>query len=371
MTRKPSSLRSVLPGAGLWLATLPLAAGCGVGPEADFSTTKEVPFDSLFRPTRATPLAADPEHVLGFPGGLAVRGNRWFIADPLQGDIKVVDAVAGRLTATIGRPGDGPGELRQPIGIESLPAGGIVVLDMGRSVLARFDTGGTFLGEAVLPGSWSGMAALDRADRILVVGAHATATGSGSADLGVLHEVETTGTFRSSYLPAPTPRDPFKASFNHYFAAAVGSAAVAGAFNTNVLTFHDRKSGREWKAAVGGPWYHAPTWPASDRDLPPGKTKLERVDKWARAQALLVGLVPVGDSLLLAQFRTGAEDGTWVYRYVLTDASGRVIVATGPTSAQIMRAVGDTTYGLTVRANGDAILDQRVLVAPPRSPAGR
>lgn len=134
--------RSLLGGGAVaLLATVTACAGDGVGSEAS-DTAREPVVQDLYR--------------IG-----SVQGDRWdsfsrvsSVAFDEDGRLYVLDADARRITVVdrdgsflfaFGRPGDGPGELRQPREITVLPSGLIAVFDPGHRGVLIFSEEGEFL----------------------------------------------------------------------------------------------------------------------------------------------------------------------------------------------------------------------------------
>ena len=72
--------------------------------------------------------------------------GRIFLADR-PNDRVVVFEPSGVYAGTLGRPGDGPGEFRDPDAVSMDPSGSLVVWDNRRRILSRWSSGGDFLGE--------------------------------------------------------------------------------------------------------------------------------------------------------------------------------------------------------------------------------
>ena len=72
--------------------------------------------------------------------------GRIFVADR-PNDRVVVFEPSGVYAGTLGRPGDGPGEFRDPDAVSMDPSGSLVVWDNRRRLLSRWSSGGDFLGE--------------------------------------------------------------------------------------------------------------------------------------------------------------------------------------------------------------------------------
>lgn len=72
--------------------------------------------------------------------------DRVYVADRLNSSVQVL-GLEGKPVRTLGRPGDGPGELRNPIGLAFDPAGNLWIVDVGRGRYVVYDTTGSFVGE--------------------------------------------------------------------------------------------------------------------------------------------------------------------------------------------------------------------------------
>lgn len=70
-----------------------------------------------------------------------------YILDRQNFRVVVVDP-EGKLVREVGTEGDGPGELRFPMGFVVAPDGGIAVMDMGHQAFVVFDSDGAFVGNA-------------------------------------------------------------------------------------------------------------------------------------------------------------------------------------------------------------------------------
>ena len=92
----------------------------------------------------------DEQAVLGRPFSLLVDDDgNIFVLDIKAGDIKKFDA-QGDYVMSIGRKGQGPGELQGPLGIQMTPKNEIVVHCLMSSRLVYFTPEGTFLRETPL-----------------------------------------------------------------------------------------------------------------------------------------------------------------------------------------------------------------------------
>jgi hypothetical protein len=333
-------------------------------PELSLDAVPVAAFDSLFPRVDAVPLRSVPDDPVGFAEALLVIGDRFVIADPNQGNVKVFDR-SGTFVRAFGRPGDGPGEMRRPVGLAVADDGQLVVFDRRRGVLSFWDTAGTFMTERQVPGNWSGMTAVPGEHRLVLAGLMALGEGA-ARDTGerlVVHEFSSEGSHLVSYRPFRWPSRPLEASFSNFFVAYQEPVIVSGSYNTNRVHFHDRRSGREWTAAIGGPWYRTPDWSSNAEEG--GGTRIQQVNRWVRRQTLMVQLFPLGGDVILAQFQAYDAEENRAYYYVLADTTGRSLVATGAAvRTQILRVVADTAYGLIADSVGDLTLE--VFVVPKR-----
>jgi len=99
----------------LWLALASLACEPAQDPEAELITTLQLVPEALrVRPVSLSPILRE----LDMPGMGSARdllhgpGERWTLLDAGDGEVRVADPVAGLVT--LGRRGEGPGELRNP-----------------------------------------------------------------------------------------------------------------------------------------------------------------------------------------------------------------------------------------------------------------
>jgi hypothetical protein len=72
--------------------------------------------------------------------------DRVYVADRLNGTVQVLGP-DGTPVRNLGRTGDGPGELRNPLGLAFGPDGKLWIVDVGRSRYVVYDTAGSFVAE--------------------------------------------------------------------------------------------------------------------------------------------------------------------------------------------------------------------------------
>jgi hypothetical protein len=85
------------------------------------------------------------EYMFGYTVSIAVNDNEdIYILDIQQKNIRVFDS-NGKYIKTIGRPGQGPGELEMPTQIQIISQNELVAFDLRRRSLEYFSSGGQFL----------------------------------------------------------------------------------------------------------------------------------------------------------------------------------------------------------------------------------
>jgi len=351
---------------GVRAALLVAAAACTTAEGKSIESLEKVPvvgLEGLFQKVDSVMLVTPAEEAIGMASGVVVLPGSIIVSDVTRGSLKVFNR-QGRLLRTIGKPGDGPGEFRMPIGMFQNDRGHVVVFDLRRSVLSTWDTTGALLGERVMPGTWDGLTDLPGTDHVLMVGARVRKghEAGASGEQMALHDVDSSGAITTSYHSFKWPGDPLQSTFTHYFATTVGDRLVTGAFASNRVFFVNRHTGEETSALIGGPWYRTPRWSKQ----PPGQSAGQRVDLWARQQVLMLHLFSIDDGRFLAQFRSYTQDGEEEYRYVLADTAGVSLVSTAPTPLRILSVVGNTAYGVVTTAEGDVALETIKLMLPAR-----
>jgi len=117
--------------------------------------------ESVELPGRDRAIAPEPERVFSIG---SITGEEWetfgevdrvafdgdgnlYILDRQNFRVVVVDP-EGNFVREVGTEGDGPGELRFPMGFVVAPDGGIAVMDMGHQAFVVFDSDGAFVGNA-------------------------------------------------------------------------------------------------------------------------------------------------------------------------------------------------------------------------------
>ncbi len=89
--------------------------------------------------------AADPVFLFGDVWDVSLDGlGRIYVLDRQSNDVRVFDQT-GRHVRTLGREGGGPGEFRNPIGLDWGPEGNLWVVDVGNARYTVFDTAGNYL----------------------------------------------------------------------------------------------------------------------------------------------------------------------------------------------------------------------------------
>jgi hypothetical protein len=320
------------------------------------------PFDSVFRLVRRVPLVATPDEPVGAVSNLAVNGTMLFVVDGSNGNVKVFDIANGRLIRTIGRSGNGPGEMRRVTGIVVDPDGSVTTIDYSRQVLARRDPTGRLVDELRLLGQWSGLTPVGTgaARRLVLTGRAGITTREGGIPVEaaptVLHEVDSTGIVRSSF-PVEWPQSPWQRSFANFSSGAAGSTLATVGFATNVVRFIDVATGREWADTLRARWLKPIEWPKDDKFG--AGSKMDQMREWVKQQAL-VSRVFVGSPrwyVAMVQLHDAAGEVLW--GYIATTTDGRARIVTAPVTHKIQELRGETAYALTEDESGNYVLEVR------------
>jgi hypothetical protein len=132
------------------LALLILLSACGDGVPDPLAGPIEVEIDAPVQVV--VPMESD---LIGSVVELHVSGDGFvYLLDGLANGVHVVSP-QGELVRTIGRQGQGPGELLRPAAL-SLFADSLIVKDVGNGRLQAFTLGGEPLGTRSLPGAYQG-----------------------------------------------------------------------------------------------------------------------------------------------------------------------------------------------------------------------
>lgn len=272
--------------AAALLAVLASAA-CGEGGEPP---RRGVAFDSIFREEARIALEPDTADPVVEVTAMARRPDGEFlVADGPTGRIRVYDG-RGRRLGVRGRPGEGPGELRQPADVAVGRDGDLYVVQRGGprvTVYGREDTVGTFplpghYGHWIAPaGSLLAVGAATRGDRFALM----TPAGDTVARFGPRR-------------PDPARYPAGRFVFDDHAAVADGRVLVNTSFSPRVRV-HDA-SGDSVRSFGRAP----PSWD------PPGplggdgagvETEAE-VRSWLRGGTVVAGLAVVADSLVVVQY---------------------------------------------------------------------
>ena len=90
------------------------------------------------------------------PISLAVHGERLYICDKLGQRIEILNRRTGQTVGTIGTVGDGDGQFRLPLGVETDARGNVYVMDMMRCRVQKFDAAGNFVSGTGEMGDYAG-----------------------------------------------------------------------------------------------------------------------------------------------------------------------------------------------------------------------
>lgn len=79
------------------------------------------------------------------PVSLAVHGDKLYVCEMTSQSVEVFDRKTGNKTGKIGAVGDGDGQFRLPLGVDTDKAGNVYVVDMMRCRVQKFGPNGTFI----------------------------------------------------------------------------------------------------------------------------------------------------------------------------------------------------------------------------------
>lgn len=164
----------------------------------------------------AVPRSPSDDAVLGRPLALALDDDRVYIADALDCVVKIF-STDGRYLGSIGRKGQGPGELSFPSGV-CVSGGAIAVADKMNFRIQLFDRGGKAAGGFKLPFAPDRVLAAD-GGRLLVT-SNPTAKRSGEK---LLHIYGREGGIIWEGLEPKTSSDPVKDAFRNMILVCGGT----------------------------------------------------------------------------------------------------------------------------------------------------
>ena len=162
------------------------------------------------------PPSPSDEAVLGKPLAMALDGGRLYIADALDCAVKIF-STDGRYLGSLGRKGQGPGELSFPSGV-CVSGGAIAVADKMNFRVQLFDREGKAAGGFRLPFAPDRILALDGG--LFLVTSNPTAKRTGEK---ILHIYDGVGGNVWEGLEPKTSSDPVKDAFQNMIVACAGT----------------------------------------------------------------------------------------------------------------------------------------------------
>ncbi len=317
-----------------------LLAVMGCSPEnADqgSSGAHVVPFDEVFPLQETIVLQDPPGNPIGEPSSIIIWGDRLVVTDLLQADVKMFDR-SGRHVATIGQPGDGPGEFRAPVGAAVLAGGVLGVFDPRLHRLSFFTADGRPQDQVGVPlHSITSFQGIDSA-HVLYTGtlrASTTAEARVQSQEGSksVHILDPQGTVLRSFHQVEPPSRMYEANFSLVVAAPVGGKVVSASFGSNRIHISDRAARSETVVALGAESYREPQWPK--RELPGGLTVLS---EWANQQMWTSRIVALDSTTFAVGFTMpdARKPKERVFRYEVATVAGQALFATSLTNRVLM-----------------------------------
>lgn len=344
------------------LLALTVSAAPAVANAQRTLTSPVEPFDSVFTLVRRVPLASTAEEPVGVVPLLGVTETRLYVVDGSNGNLKVFDLANGRLVATMGRAGDGPGELRRLTGMVVDPDGSVSTIDNSRKALVRRDPTGRLIGEVRLQGQWNGLGQVTVGSKrqLILTGRSGVLNREGGIPVQpstpVLHEVDSSGLGRSSFSVV-WPESPWQRSFANYFSSGSGSILATAGYATNVVRFSDWSTNREWADTLRAAWLKPITWP-KDEQFGTG-TKIQQMNEWVKQQTLVTAVFLGSPRWYVAQVQAFDQAGETLWGYIVSTTDGRTRRTTAPFARKIQAVHGETAYLLTEDESGNYVLEVR------------
>ncbi|MFQ5536957.1 MAG: 6-bladed beta-propeller [Gemmatimonadota bacterium] len=340
---------------GFLLSILLWIAGCTPRPEA---SEEVVPFSQVFEEEQRTLLVTAKDDPLGKVNGVARWDGRIALTDEYGMNVKVFDP-DGSLAMTLGRPGDGPGEFRAPIGAAVVTGDRLAVADYLRTRVIFFDPDGSAAGEFKIPGAAIGGLMSVEGGSALLLSARLVADDGRDASPYALHVLDLDGRVRTSLAERPTPRSITEGVFHQMVFGLGGDSLVLwgtigrpdivrGGWRGEVLDSVHVRGIRE------PDWGRAPVQP-------------EEINEWTVDNLTwLMGIVAVEGGYIV-RFQGGdARRGKEWQQYALLDEFFRKQVLTEPTSAIIIGEDGaGGVLGISFDEDGDAYLSDYSVHLPP------
>lgn len=83
--------------------------------------------------------------------------------------------------------------------------------------------------------------------------------------------------------------------------------------------------------------------------------------EWVKRQTLIHRITGIGADVVVGMAQIFDSAGAHDYAYVVADTSGQSRVSTEPADFLLLRAAGDTVYGVTLKGDGGAVFETRLL----------
>jgi hypothetical protein len=341
----------------LLCAALAALSACGVSTPR--TTPVTVPFQTIFADVDVIALEMTSGSRLVSPAGAFVTGGQLIVADQASANVKVFDRSSGMLTRVIGGPGDATGEFRRPTSVAALDSGRFVVFDSRRRILSFRDSIGGVLGETPqLKGAFYGVVGLPDEHHVLLAGAMTNSTIAGD-----VHELDYAGRRIASYVGGTKPRSLWEMTYSATFVTRIGETTVTGSMRSNELQLYNSATKRTTSMAVAPDWYAPMDWPSDDvlTARGPGHSSADRIKEFSRTHRMMSGIVPLTGGRFLVRFRafTSATDNA--YYYALGDTTGRTLIVTQATRANVVAARGDTVFWIAPGTAGGTRFGSGVL----------
>lgn len=341
----------------MWTSALALLLGAGgcVRPAEDVEDHASL--SSLFVEVRALELLTDPDDPIGGATAVIPWGDRIAVVDGIQKNVKVFDSL-GALAMTLGGPGDGPGEFREPVDGGILKRGDLVILDRPHMSLMRFDRRGDFVGATQLEGiSANSMGVMEApgGDGEVLAVAYATRGDGAAQRLNGVHLLTTTGEYLRPLFAFEPPTRPDESPFH---AARMGGDArkvAVGRMLSDTVYVIDWASAKVEAVSVAPIGYERPELPRRVlRSVP-------QLQEWAKGQTLLED-VEVAQGAVVARFSSfDHELGEVLSTFTVTRLETGVSTTVSGGNAERMFGGGGRLFTLTLALDSRPVLREYTL----------
>lgn len=282
---------------------------------------------------------------------MALDDSTIWIADGIEANVRRF-SLRGSHLQTFGRPGDGPGEFREPVSLSFVAPARFAVLDRQCMTVSIWVDAGHEVQ------SWRHRMLI--ANSLAVNGGRLLLFGVARRPDGerAVQEMDFQGTVLRSYGPTPRARHPREASLRLYVGDRVGPATVYTHSSTNTVWDVTGDSVIEGATAVDV--YHEWTW----EERPAGGGGLQQ---WLESQVWTTDLFGVDDSTYVVALGYPVRgERRYRYRYSLMRRGARQLAVSSATDVRLFGGRDGVLVGVVELPDGGAEIALYRLAADAR-----